>query len=209
MPDRNPEQRSVKRAEERYERAHKIKKHYKRLTAKWRHKTERRKNQLAAAIKRDEKKHNQQHGEKKIRDEIVEYNYWGGSNEPAIHYAQTRPYPSNPYQLPQYTDCSGFATNGAKVGGAEDPNGFNFNGSGYTGTILANGKHISQASSKKGDQVVFGSGTGTHVVTLLEKGSKSDPMCMSHGQESGPRAYPLSVQKSAHPGQPLTFIKVV
>lgn len=144
-----------------------------------------------------------------VRSKIVAYCSWGVANEPSIHYRQSRPYPSSPRSLPMYTDCSGFATLAYKDAGGPDPNGSNFNGYGYTGTILAHCRHIPKADAKEADLVVFGSGTGTHVVVLVEPGSKADPLCVSHGQEAGPIRVPVSVEARAHPGQPVTYCEVL
>lgn len=149
----------------------------------------------------------------RTRKLVLEYCRWGYANEPSIHYAQSRPIDgltSKDYKkLPKYTDCSGFATLAYAYAGAPDPNGYGFNGYGFTGTMYQSCKHIPQSQAKAGDLVEFGGYPGSHVVVLIEDGSKADPMCMSHGQESGPRPYPLSVQKSAHAGQTVTFLKAI
>ena len=45
-------------------------------------------------------------------------------------------------------------------------------------------KHIDQAHAKPGDLIVYGHGTGHHVVVIVEAGT--DPLVASHGSERGP-----------------------
>lgn len=96
-----------------------------------------------------------------------------------------------------YADCSMTATAICKVGGAPDPNGQNYNGTGYTGTIRAHATRISLASAKVGDMIVHGTGAGSHVTTIYEP-HPTNPLLFSHGQESGPSLYRLAVQLQAH-----------
>jgi hypothetical protein len=144
-----------------------------------------------------------------IRDGIVANARWGVAHEPDIHYAQTRPIAGlgHPRMLPLSTDCSGFATDCFKWAGAPDPNGRNYDGSGFTGTMLDACVHISPAQAKPGDLIVFGSGTGTHVVIVV--GTGSDPDVVSHGQERGPLLLPLSQEKAFHAGEALTFLSAM
>jgi hypothetical protein len=144
-----------------------------------------------------------------VRARIVAYCRWGIANEPQIHYAQTRPIPlAQRKQLPLTTDCSGFATCAYADAGAPDPNGNAYSGSGYTGTLLAHGRHIARRDAKPGDLAVFGPGAGHHVVVLLEPGTVTDPLTCSHGQEAGPIAIRLSVEAAAQPS-PITFLSSI
>jgi hypothetical protein len=56
-------------------------------------------------------------------------------------YKQTRPYPITLWSAEAHAgiDCSSFVTLVYKEAGCQDPNDKNFNGSGYTGTLWANG----------------------------------------------------------------------
>lgn len=84
-----------------------------------------------------------------------------------------------PPKIPLYEDCSSFATWcywGAKV---KDPNGFNYNGLGYTGTLANNG--VKTTSPKPGDLAFYGRYPYSHVVICLGE-SKG----ISHGSERGP-----------------------
>lgn len=103
--------------------------------------------------------------------------------------------------LPFTTDCSGFVTMMAKWGGAPDPNGSGYNGYGFTGTLLTNLPHTDRQHAKRGDLVVYGDGTGEHVVMLLQNVEEhADPLVASHGEENGPSRYLLSAETSFFPG---------
>jgi len=119
-----------------------------------------------------------------VRSLIVKQARWGVANEPRIHYREARPMPLTA-TLPLTTDCSGFVTLCFFLAGAPDPNGLNYNGQGYTGTLLAHGQHIPLAAVKPGDAVVYGPGTGWHTALVVEAGH--DPLTVSHGQEAGPQ----------------------
>lgn len=131
-----------------------------------------------------------------LRDKIVANALWGVAHEPEIHYTQGAERMAavhSPRMLPMSADCSSSITCWYSWAGAPDPNGFNYNGQGYTGTLLLHGKRITQAQAVPGDYVVFGwgrDGTGEHVSIMVEKAP--DPWMVSHGQEAGPRRIPLS-----------------
>lgn len=134
-----------------------------------------------------------------IRENIVANAFWGADNEPEIHYSQGgHRYDalSTPYALPLYTDCSGFATLCYAWAGAPDPNGLDYNGSGYTGTLLGHLPEISMEQAQIGDLIVYGPGTGDHVVIIVATGE--DPVVVSHGQERGPVRTRHSIEKSGH-----------
>jgi hypothetical protein len=158
----------------------------------------------AAYTKRAKERAKQPDTEAAKRGKLVEYGLWGIANEPLIHYAQERPMEmGNLKQLPTNMDCSEFVTKAYAYAKAPDPNGENYNGSGYTGTILAHCKPITRAMLKAGDPIVFGPGTGHHVVMALEAGP--DPWCVSHGQEKGPQRIRLSDEASYQPA-PVTCL---
>jgi predicted chitinase/uncharacterized protein YraI len=114
---------------------------------------------------------------------ILEWAKWGEAHKNQFHYRQVRPiqYSSN---LPWIGDCSGFVTFCYKQAGAPDPNGMNYNGAGYTGTLVSHGRQISQGELIPGDVVIYGPGTGEHAAVIMEGGS--DPMTISMGQEGDP-----------------------
>ena len=110
------------------------------------------------------------------------------------------------------TGWAGFATLMAKWAGAADPNGAKFNGSGWTKTMLDHlTPHIPQGEALPGDFAVFGHSPGTHVVVLVESGGANgnNPQVVSHGQQGDPISVRLSVEKAAHSGQPVTFLRLV
>jgi len=137
--------------------------------------------------------------EQALRARIVTIAHWGISNTHAIHYQQRRPIDgiNHPYQLPLYTDCSGFVTLCYKWSGSPDPNGRGFDGEGYTGTLLSHCRPIYKAQLELGDIVVWGNFPGHHTALVIERGS--DPLLASHGEESDPRAIRLSVESRYQP----------
>lgn len=142
-----------------------------------------------------------------IRARIVKVARWGVVHEPQIHYAETRPIPVHvrPFSLPLTTDCSGFATLCYLWGGATDPNRNGYSGAGFTGTLLAHGRHIGVSKCKPGDLIVYGEPPGHHVVIVVEAGS--DPLVVSHGSEAGPKLLRHSQEQRAqpHPATGLRF----
>jgi hypothetical protein len=134
-----------------------------------------------------------------IRDDIVANALWGCDNEPDIHYSQGgHRFDAlfSPRDLPLYTDCSGFATLCYAWAGAPDPNGLGYNHSGFTGTMLNNLPEIPIEQAQIGDLIVYGPGTGDHVVVIVEVGQ--DPLCVSHGQERGPFRIRHSAEIASH-----------
>lgn len=83
--------------------------------------------------------------------------------------------------LPQICDCSGFVTGLAKWAGAGDPNGLGYSPVGYTGTLLEHCNKINPSDARMGDLIVYGPGTGTHVVYILERLPKNDFYVASQG----------------------------
>lgn len=137
------------------------------------------------------------------RDLIMRWCRWALSNEPSIHYRQSRPIPlkaGKAHQLPLYTDCSGSAVIAYYAAGLPDPSGYNYDGGRtkptYTGSIRAHAKRKKFEHLRPGDLIVYGPGTGAHMVIVMSGGR--DPLVFSHGQESGPRQYRHSVQVAVH-----------
>lgn len=103
-------------------------------------------------------------------------------------------------------DCSEAVTCLCKWAGLHDPNGNGYNGQGYTGTLLAHLPHYSDpAAAMVGALVVFGPGTGEHVVMVMEPGA--DPLLFSHGSEAGPVPIRLSAERRGH-HPPVTFLSI-
>lgn len=137
--------------------------------------------------------------EKRKRARIVAAGRWGVAHQPQIHYAETRPIPIQTagtlHPLPFTTDCSGFVTVCYRSAAAPDPNGNNYDGQGFTGTLLAHGEHVKQAAP--GDVVVYGPGDGHHAALCVSGGS--DPLTASHGSENGPMLIRVSAEKQYQP----------
>lgn len=125
---------------------------------------------------------------------------WALNHEPGIRYRQWRPIPYarwGRHALPIHTDCSGSSACIAKVAGLPDINGRRYDGSGYTGTVRGHlPKRAKVSDCKVGDPIVYGSGTGAHMVLVYSPGP--DPLCFSHGQENGPRLYRHSMYLRMH-----------
>jgi hypothetical protein len=120
-----------------------------------------------------------------------------------IHYAEVRPMPLR-RTLPLATDCSGFATLCYFLAGAPDPNGLDYIGQGYTGTLLRHLPHIGHAAAQPGDLVVWGRYPGRHCAVVLETGD--DPLLASHGQERGPLEIRFSAEQEVQAAQPATWL---
>jgi hypothetical protein len=116
------------------------------------------------------------------------------NNEPKIHYSQNRPMnhlgvsPENGFTC----DCSGHATACFYEAGWDDPNHSNYNGSGYTGTLINNPKYTG-SSFQVGDLAIYGTSPSntTHVVTCYVAGNNSTSKWVSHGSEAGPYSVAL------------------
>ena len=137
-----------------------------------------------------------------LRSEIVAAARWGIHNEPHIHYALVRPMPLT-RTLPLTTDCSGFVTLCYYLAGARDPNGLDYDGQGYTGTLLRAMSSVAQETVEPGDLVVWGTYPGHHVALVLAPGD--DPLLCSHGQERGPVEIRFSTE-SGHQPETVTWL---
>ena len=143
--------------------------------------------------------------EAELRAAIVANAQWGIANEGQIHYEQLRPMDGvkHPRQLPLHTDCSAFSALCYAWAGAPDPNGNDYNGSGYTGTLLQHMQRIPASAVQPGDLVVWGAAPGHHVALVLEAGD--DPLLCSHGMEKGPLQISFSKESTYQKG-PAAFL---
>ena len=146
------------------------------------------------------------------RQDMVNDSNWAIAHNSKIFYGEVRPIPVNllPFSLPFTTDCSGFVTLMAKWSGNPDPNGADFDGQGYSGTMLNNLKHIQLDKTWRGDLVVFGGYPGVHVVAMLQGGSQEgDPTVVSHGGPGGPQRFALSdVISFFGENSPVTYLQL-
>lgn len=125
---------------------------------------------------------------------------WCLSNEPSIHYIQQRPFNPNvirDHKLPMGVDCSASTTALYKAVGRPDPNGHDYDGTGFTGTLRTytpSRTRLDQA--QVGDFIIYGEGPGEHVVVVYRPGK--NPQVFSHGQERGPWLTMHDEQIKAH-----------
>ena len=130
---------------------------------------------------------------------------WWIKNTSSIHYAQTRPMPltaAKAHKLPLSTDCSGSVTCIYYTIGAPDPNGLNYNGQGYTGTLFSNGEEEPLSSLEPGDMIVCAQGDSTeHVYMVMSVLSGGDYELFSHGREDAPETITFSKAKQIRVGQ--------
>lgn len=109
---------------------------------------------------------------KSYRDRIVKAAQEALAIGPSKYkYRQVRPMPRSLFQAGTiYTDCSGFATLCYKAAGAGDPNGFGYDGQGYTGTLVRHGRRT--GSPQPGDLVFYGSNASVpdHVAVYIGNG---------------------------------------
>lgn len=135
-----------------------------------------------------------------------------------VHYAQRRPMQTHGItslhllQQALYAphgvtmDCSESVTLLCHVCGLDDPNGFDYDGHGFTGTLLHFLPHYTDArKAKVGALVVFGPGSGDHVCMVRRPGA--DPTLFSHGSEHGPIWIKLSSEKQ-YQRPPTTFLSI-
>jgi hypothetical protein len=121
------------------------------------------------------------------------------NNRVNIHYAQFRPMnhlgkaPTSSFTC----DCSSFTTSAFYWANrhtkfkVNDPNGMNYNGYGYTGTLLAHNRKGRVPLDHKffiGDMALYGPSLSntTHVVVCRKNGDRRTALWTSHGSEGGP-----------------------
>lgn len=138
------------------------------------------------------------------RAKLIAAARWALTIEARFHYAQIRPFNVNAIRDRKSsitTDCSGSTVMLYKAAGFPDPTGNGYDGGRsrptYTGTLRSASPRKSLASAKAGDFIVHGRGNGVHV-TVIVVPHPTNPLVFSHGQESGPRLYRLSVQLATH-----------
>lgn len=142
------------------------------------------------------------------REQIVKWARWGVTNHGKFTYTmgpqRWHMVESQPGSLPQFADCSSFVTACARWAGCSDPNGEHFTG-GYTGTLLAHCNHIPQAKAQPGDLIVYGPGTGHHVVLIVERVPGGIEV-VSHGHQGTPELSTHAAQLTRQP-VPATFLR--
>jgi cell wall-associated NlpC family hydrolase len=93
--------------------------------------------------------------EEGVRARVVEAAESALASE-SYRYAQVRPMASSLLDAEAYTttDCSSFVTLCYKAAGARDPNGRDYDGTGYTGTLVEQGRWVDDP--EPGDLVFYG-----------------------------------------------------
>lgn len=105
-------------------------------------------------------------------------------------------------------DCSESVTLMFRLAGLADPNGLGYDGFGYTGTMLDHLPHFKNIEDAHvGTLIVFGSGTGTHVV-MVTKRNGQNPHVYSHGSHAASAIWDLDTERTYHPGEPLTLLEI-
>ena len=140
-----------------------------------------------------------------VRNEIVGWAKWGVANHAGFTYSEGPQRMSgigHPGVLPVVCDCSAFVTLCYNWAGAPDPNGQNYDGQGYTGTLLSHGTPISVSQAIPGDVIVYGPGTGWHTALIVEAGA--DPLTVSMGEQGDPSFVRVS-QDGRQPQRYLRF----
>lgn len=111
-----------------------------------------------------------------IRKLIVKNAWYGYYHGASVHYQQRRPMPLS-WDFPIWTDCSGYATLCYYKAGAPDPNGLQYSGYGFTGSMWVHGNRV--ATPSLGDLVFYYN--PDHVATYVGGGK-----VISFGSEYGP-----------------------
>lgn len=106
-----------------------------------------------------------------------------------------------PFHDVLFEDCSSYATACYWLAGLRDPNGYGYNGLGYTGTLCLHGKPVSAAQAKGGDLAFYGPGAPWHHVAVV---AAKPGYVYSHGHEGGPFLEPLKYR--ADLGQIRTYL---
>ena len=96
-----------------------------------------------------------------------------------------------PFNSVIFEDCSSSVTAYYWIAGAADPNGLDYNGLGYTGTLCQHGEEVDLADARPGDLLFYGSGAPWSHVTIVVGGPRGRE-AISHGSEGGPRLLPFN-----------------
>jgi cell wall-associated NlpC family hydrolase len=109
------------------------------------------------------------------RERIVEAAKWGLAHKAEFRYLQYRPMAKSLFEkfALTHSDCSAFATLCYKAANVKDPNGANYNGQGFTGTLQAHGTKTNEP--QPGDLVFYRPGAGPggsagHVAVYIGEG---------------------------------------
>ena len=139
---------------------------------------------------------------------------WAVAHRDRFQYQQVRPIPvgaTRDGDEPIVTDCSGFVTLMARWSGIGDPNGRDYNGEGWTGTLLEHRPVVGFPRTQPGDIAVFGTFPGVHCAVLLESGAgTADPWTVSHGVPGDPKRIRLSrLAEYFHSHGPVVYLDLL
>lgn len=138
---------------------------------------------------------------------------------PDVDYAQVRPMRTRgltqsrlttdlQHSIPVTMDCSESVTLMFRLAGLQDPNGLQYDGYGYTGTMLDHLPHFTDYGElHKGSLIVYGGGTGEHVV-MVTAPNGANPDVYSHGSHAPHAIWSLETENQYHPGQPRTLLAI-
>lgn len=138
---------------------------------------------------------------------------------PDVDYAQIRPMRTRyltlsklrtdlQHNIPITMDCSESVTLICRLSGLKDPNGMMYDGEGYTGDMLAHLPHFTNYDQlHKGSLIVYGTGTGTHVVMVTEPNGVN-PEVYSHGSHASHAIWSLAQEDEYHQGEPKTLLAI-
>ena len=150
---------------------------------------------------------------RELRRAMVANCRWAVAHHDAFRYQQVRPIPVGAARddRPIITDCSGFVTLMARWSGIDDPNGRDYNGEGWTGTLLEHRPAVGFTRTQPGDIAVFGTFPGVHCAVLLAAGRRAaDPWAVSHGGPGDPKRIRLSGLISYfRPDGPVVYLRLV
>lgn len=153
------------------------------------------------------------------RDKMVWIAQYLNAHAELCHYAEIRPMTTRGLTLGSMEeafkrgvhitmDCSESVTLICRLAGLQDPNGEGYDGYGYTGTMLAHLKHFTDWNEvHKGTLIVFGAGTGTHVVMVVQPNGEN-PLVYSHGSYASHAIWDLNTERTYHEGEPLTLLAI-
>lgn len=136
-----------------------------------------------------------------------------------VDYAEVRPMSTRSLTQTQMTtrlesgghitcDCSESVTMMFRMALLRDPNGLGYDGYGYTGTMLDHLPHFTNwGEVHEGTLIVFGGGTGTHVV-MVTCPNGGNPDVYSHGSHAASAIWSLEQERQYHVGEPLTLLAI-
>lgn len=126
------------------------------------------------------------------------------SGKEVWHYAEVRPIPYGKH-FPLTTDCSGFVGLCFYENGAYDPHNRNYNGSGSTETLLANGHKLTRDKVVIGDVVIYHPNDNVslqHTAIVVRVFANGDILTASMGQEGDPSLVWCGTPKGPSLGHP-------